>query len=102
MTNLVVPWLLFVLLPYLAGRTVVTRTARTRELEADRANGPVATKRCGPVAATEERTRIAREIHDVLAHSLSVMVIQTAAAREVAGDDPAVARTPEGGAALRT
>ena len=93
MTNLVVPWLLFVLLPYLAGRTVVARSALTRELEANRERTRRDQEVRARAAATEERTRIAREIHDVLAHSLSVMVIQTAAAREVAGDDPAVART---------
>ena len=40
-------------------------------------------------AAKGERIRIARELHDVLAHSLSAMVVQTAAARDLVRTDPA-------------
>jgi signal transduction histidine kinase len=58
--------------------------ARTRQAQSEQRRA----------AALEERSRIAREIHDVLAHSLSALGIQIEAARSVLADtgDIAVAR----------
>jgi signal transduction histidine kinase len=41
------------------------------------------------VAAEQERTRIARDMHDVVAHSLAVVVAQADGARYIASKDPA-------------
>ncbi|WP_433124040.1 sensor histidine kinase [Micromonospora sp. CA-240977] len=44
-------------------------------------------------AVAEERTRIARELHDVVAHSLAVMIVQADGARFMLDRDPTQART---------
>ncbi|PSL02437.1 signal transduction histidine kinase [Haloactinopolyspora alba] len=43
------------------------------------------------IAAVEERARIARDMHDVVAHNLSVIVVQADGGRYVAEHDPATA-----------
>jgi signal transduction histidine kinase len=44
------------------------------------------------LAVAEERTRVAREMHDLVAHSVTAMVVQAGAARMVAETDPGLAK----------
>ena len=60
---------------------------RTAELEAQRAWRE-------QVAVAQERNRIARELHDVIAHSVSLMVVQAAAAEQMLQTDPPRALEP--------
>lgn len=47
----------------------------------------------GEVEALADRQRIAREMHDVVAHGLSVMIVQADGARFAAAGDPSAATT---------
>lgn len=63
------------------------RTAwRSRQLQAERV-------RSDAQAVTIERLRLARELHDAVAHHVSVMGVQAAAARTILDTDPAGAAT---------
>lgn len=71
---------------WIAGRVVRSRNVlavelakRTQELETER-------EERARFAVTEERARIARELHDVVAHTLSVIVVQAGAERLVTND----------------
>ena len=85
----VVPIELFgVLLPYALGRMMRARAAGERESRALAEQLDAARDASARAAAYGERARIARELHDVIAHSVSVMVIQAGGARLVMGEQP--------------
>ena len=61
--------------PWFAGRSVRQRRMKERLLESERARAARAVE--------EERARIARELHDVVAHAISIMVVQARGGRRV-------------------
>jgi signal transduction histidine kinase len=58
----------------------ISLRAQARQLEQERDER-------ARLAVALERTRIARELHDVIAHSVSVMVVQAAAERKILGQE---------------
>jgi signal transduction histidine kinase len=83
--------LIFVALPCVAGRIVRHRTELHRALgeKAVRAERERVSRLDEVVA--EERTRIAGDLHDIVAHAVSEMTIQASAAGRLATRDPALA-----------
>jgi signal transduction histidine kinase len=71
------------------GRSVQLRRAYTAALEDRAAQLEVERDQQGLIAAAAERARIAREMHDVVAHNLSVMIALADGAGFTAADDPA-------------
>jgi len=74
--------------PWAAGRVLQVRQRQAASLEDMTIQLEREQERRAEHAVTGERARIARELHDVIAHSVSVMVVQAGAARRVAASDP--------------
>jgi signal transduction histidine kinase len=78
---------LILTLAWFFGSALGTRTEQARELtqrvEAVERERATAAER----ATAEERARIARELHDVVAHSVSVMVVQASGVRRLLKDE---------------
>ncbi|MDP2291070.1 MAG: histidine kinase [Actinomycetota bacterium] len=91
------PWQAIVTTPIVIGAAIVVgdNMRRRRERAAELVERAERAERERELLAhqhvQDERTRIARELHDVVAHSVSLMVIQAAAARRQLTLDPAVA-----------
>ena len=86
-----VPFLLLIGAPWAAGRALRERehvaaqlAQRARELEEER-------EAHAALSVRYERARIASELHDIVAHAISVMVVQASAGQRIAADDPAAA-----------
>jgi signal transduction histidine kinase len=79
----------FALVAWLAGRGLRTRARLTEELHEAAVQAQEAHEVEAVRAAADERRRIAREMHDVVAHSVSVMVVQAGGARRILDRDPA-------------
>ncbi len=66
---------------WLAGFVVRERAAQAEAAEVRAAQAERERDAAARIAVAEERTRIARELHDIVAHAVSVMVLQVGAVR---------------------
>ncbi|HEX2314298.1 MAG TPA: sensor histidine kinase [Thermomonospora sp.] len=77
---------------WVLGRNLRLRRAHLAELEDRAARLEKARGTDARAARVEERSRIARELHDVVAHHVSVMTVQAGAARRILDKNPDGAR----------
>jgi len=81
-----------ILVAWLAGRNLRQRRARWAELRARAERLEREREEQARRAVTEERLRIARELHDVIAHSMGVIAVQSAVGHHVMDTQPDQAR----------
>jgi signal transduction histidine kinase len=86
--------ILLLLLPWVAGMYIRTRRLYVAELRARAERAEAEREERARAAVAEEQARIARELHDAVAHAISVMVVQAEAAEEMLSRDPERARLP--------
>jgi signal transduction histidine kinase len=89
---LVIPASLLLAIGWVLGDNLRTRRAYLREVEDKAERLEREREENTRRAAADEQARIARELHDVIAHNVSVMVVQAAAAGDVFDSQPAKAR----------
>jgi signal transduction histidine kinase len=80
---------LFATLFWVVGRATASRGRLTAELHEAALRADEERQAEAARAVAEERRRIAREMHDVVAHSVSMMVIQAGGARRILDREPA-------------
>jgi signal transduction histidine kinase len=93
----VVPWDLvdlarFVAVPALCGRAVGVHRRQAEQLRTLTARLERERAALARLAVVEERTRVARDLHDTIAHGLGIMVLQAAGAQQILTSDPDRAR----------
>jgi len=79
----IVPTWLFLGAAWLMGWTLHKRRVQAARLEDRAARLEIEREQKARAAVAEERARISRELHDVVAHSVSVMVVQAQAAQRL-------------------
>jgi signal transduction histidine kinase len=77
---------------WMIGDQVRQRRRRRAEVEERFRRAELETARERRLAVAEERTRIARDLHDSAAHAINVILVQAGAARLLQERDPAAAR----------
>jgi signal transduction histidine kinase len=85
-------WALMCAAAWITGDHTRLRHERIGELEEHAARVERETERERRLAAAEERTRIARELHDSAGHAINVILVQAGAARLLHERDPARSR----------
>jgi len=73
--------------PWLVGRVVKSRRRLTEQLQARNSELRAEQELFAAESVRYERARIARELHDIVAHCLSVMVVQASAGQRMAPAD---------------
>lgn len=89
--DILFPFFIFGVAPWAIGRALRGQTELVRELAEKEARVEHLREEQAASAIASERTRVARDLHDVLAHNLSVMVIQASGARRAVKADPSAA-----------
>ncbi|QLF54708.1 histidine kinase [Actinomyces sp. oral taxon 169] len=84
--------LLLLLVSILVGFNARSARLRLKAMELRSARMALASEQAVLLAAAEERSRIAREMHDVVAHSLAVMITMADGAAAIVERDPATAK----------